>query len=248
MLRIHASYHKCLTKYYLRVMHTLYNRILPKQFGYYHFESIQGLLYNRAHKYSVVSTNGFAIQPQHFSTDFRISRFIRDPRDLIVSGYFYHLRGAEPWFRFVGPTETYWSAINGHVPSTMPSGVSYAEFLSELTKEEGLLAEIEFRKHHFQSMLEWTEDERIKLFKYEDVLGQEATTFDAIFRHYEVPAYQRQLGVAIARQFALSGRKRIKTHIRNPQPNQWKEHFTPRVKEVFYDQYLPLLHHVGYLE
>jgi len=248
MLRIHAGYHKCLTQYYLRVMDTLYNRILPGKFQYTHFESIQGLLYNRVHQYTVVSTNGFAIEPKHLATDFRISRFIRDPRDLIVSGYFYHLRGAEPWFQFVGPTPAYWSAINGNVPQGMPPDLSFADFLQQLSQEEGLLAEIEFRKHQLESMMQWAEDDRIKTFRYERILGQEAATFDSLFRHYEVPAYQRRIGVALARQFALGGRKKLKGHIRNPEPNQWKQYFTPRVKEAFYDQYLPLLRHVGYPE
>ena len=101
MIRIHATLHKCLTMYYLRVMEGTLNRPWRKT-RFEHVESIQGLFYNYLKARRVISCSGFAVDTTRLGKDFRIVRFVRDPRDLIVSGYFYHRRGAEPWFRFRG--------------------------------------------------------------------------------------------------------------------------------------------------
>ena len=124
MIRIHSSFHKCLTMYYLRIMQTLYQRYRPSSSRFAHYESIQGLFYNRLRDHRIVSVNGFAVDPERIDGDFRIVRFVRDPRDLVVSGYFYHRRGAEPWFRMRAPTAEYWAAINGNAPPCLATAGS----------------------------------------------------------------------------------------------------------------------------
>lgn len=73
-------------------------------------------------------------------------RVIRDPRDLIMSGYYYHKRAAEPWCKTVDPTEDHpaWKKVRGCVPTNLPSGYSLTGYLNEASLEEGLLAEIDF--------------------------------------------------------------------------------------------------------
>ncbi len=243
---IHASYHKCLTKYYLRVMHLLYNKIHPRKPGHEHYEAIEGQFYNNFHRHRVTSTNGFAIDLDYLPENFRITRFIRDPRDLVVSGYFYHKRAAEPWFRHLNPTEKYWSPINGHVPPEMPKGMNFATYLEGMDKEAGLITEIQFRRYHFESMRQWKKDDRIKLFKYEDVLGNEEETFDQIFQFYEVPKWERKIGVMLARKYKATNRKKGYKHIRNPKAGQWREHFTPKVEKYFNDLYGDVIEEYGY--
>jgi len=246
MLRIHASFHKCLTMYYMRVMNSLFNKIKLGKRGYKHYESIEGVFYNDVGRYTINSVNGFAVNIGYLRDDFRISRFIRDPRDLIISGYYYHKRGAEPWFRFTYPTLKYWEPINGFIPIGMPKDISYAAYLEKLPKEEGLIAEIQFRKFHLESLRNWVQDERIKVYKYEDILGNEAAVFSDIFRFYQLPKFDRILGVALAKRYALNNVKRDVKHIRNPIPGQWKEHFTPKVKAYFDQRYGDLFELLGY--
>ena len=91
MIRIHASYHKCLTMYFLRTANAALNTLsFSRKKQYEHFESIQGLFYNTMKQYYLCSINNFAPNIEKINGDFRLSRFVRDPRDLIVSGYFYH--------------------------------------------------------------------------------------------------------------------------------------------------------------
>jgi hypothetical protein len=246
VIRIHSSFHKCLTLYFLRVMKTLY----PAWSGvfyrtYAHYESIQGLFYNNLHRHRLVSVNGFAVDLARLDDDFRITRFVRDPRDLIVSGYHYHRRGAEPWFRQVSPTAEYWAAINACVPADMPRGVSYAEYLQRISIEDGLIAEIEFRRHHLESLRAWADDDRIRLYRYEDILGNEAATFADLFRFHGLTRLERTAGVAIARLYAAD-RRSNDGHIRDPAPGQWRDVFTPRVRRHFDEHYFDTVKLLGY--
>lgn len=249
MLRIHASYHKCLTMYFINVMSNTFNKGFPfqKKDQYHHFESIEGVFYNRSHKFKLCSTNSFAIDTDRLSEDFRITRFIRDPRDLIISGYFYHKRGAEPWFRMKNPTHKYWNPINGNVPLGLvdKSDLSFADYLSELDLENGLLAEMEFRKFHLESMRSWKEDSRIRVFKYEDIINNEVSTFEQISDHLEFSNSEKRMVNKYARKFSLQNQGSNK-HVRNPKAQQWKEHFTDKVSEKFNADYSDLLDMYGY--
>ncbi|MEM7450154.1 MAG: sulfotransferase domain-containing protein [Pseudomonadota bacterium] len=244
MIRIHATLHKCLTMYYLRVMEGTLNRPWRKT-RFEHVESIQGLFYNYLKARRVISCSGFAVDTTRLGKDFRIVRFVRDPRDLIVSGYFYHRRGAEPWFRFRGPTDAYWSAINGRVPADMPSDVSYAEYLESLSVEDGLLAEMEFRGAHLDSLRDWPDDERIRLYRYESILGNERETFEDIADFYELTRGEKARMGRLARRHR-SARRTDDPHIRDPRPGQWQSHFTPRVTRHFDREFADLLPLLGY--
>ena len=247
MLRIHCAYHKCLTIYYSRVMRKLYN--VPWRFGakgYRHFNSVIDDFYENLGRYRILSVNNHALDLDRLG-DFRITRFVRDPRDLIVSGYFYHRRGAEKWCDVVGPRPEDWKVVNGNIPSDMPDDVSYAQYLQELSEEDGLMAEIEFRKHHYDSMAEWPDDHpQIRLYRYEDILGHEVETFADILSFYELSALDRALGRRLADKFSAKSQGKQMWHIRNPEPNQWKKRFTPRVTAFFEERHPGLIEKLGY--
>ena len=214
--------------------------------GYRHFAAMEGLFYNSLGKYRVMSANNFSIDISKLHKEFRLTRFVRDPRDLVVSGYYYHLRGAEPWFRHQQPTARYWSPINGNVPIGIPPNYSYSEFLKEISQEEGLIAEIEFRKYHFKSMLEWPEDDRIKVFRYEDIVGNESEVFSEILRFYECNAFERKFGVWLADRFSSKNTRKKNAHIRNSSAGQWRKYFTPKVNSYFTERYGKLIEALGY--
>lgn len=245
MIRIHSSLHKCLTLYYVRVMHTLYNRLLEGSEGFKHYASLQEAFYQNLNRHRIVAANNFAIDLARLGDDFRIVRFVRDPRDLIVSGYFYHRQGKEPWFRAASPTFEYWRPINGCVPGGMEPGLSYAEHLQKLSLEEGLIAEIQFRRFHLESLREWQADERIRLFRYEDILGNERAVFSEIFAFYELPRREALLGAGLAWRYSVRRRKRDR-HVRNPEPGQWRAYFTPRVRSYFDTRYRDIVEDLGY--
>ena len=238
---IHCSYHKCLTVYYKRVMQTLFRRG-----SYRHYNSDIEAFYEGFARQRVASVNNRALDLARLGR-FRISRFVRDPRDLVVSGYFYHRRGAEAWTRIVGPTAEDWSFANGHVPEVLrATHTSFAEYLQSASEEDGLLAELSFRRHHFDSMSAWPKEHPdIVTYRYESILGNEARVFQKIFRFYGLSVLERMVGGWLAKRYAF---KRVASdpHVRNPASGQWRNHFTPRVRRAFDDRYADLIEHLGY--
>lgn len=244
--RIHCSYHKCLTGYFVRVVGGLYNKILPWSAGYKHFDSDIEAFNRHIGKYKVMSVNNHMVNLNALG-DYRISRFVRDPRDMIVSGYFYHRRGAEDWCNVVAPRGVEDKVCNEKILAAMGSEHSFATYLQSLPEEEGLLTEIEFRRPHFESMMKWpTDDPKIKLFRYEEILGSEVRVFEEVFDFYEVPFVEKRIGIYLADRYSAKKQKGKIKHIRNPEAEQWKKHFTPAVTDRFNQLFPGLLDKLGY--
>ncbi len=247
MKLVHCSYHKCLTTYYRKVLSNLYNR--TSKFGneYLHFKSNLEDFYQESNNYRISSINNHMLDFERLGNDFRISRFIRDPRDLVVSGYFYHKQGTEVWSRIINPVKEDWEVVNGCIPRNMGKGHSFSSYLKSLSEEEGLIAEIDFRYNHFDSMKKWPfNDPRIKLFRYENIIGREKDVFAEMFSFYELSETEISDAITIADR--LSAKQQIKKikHIRNPNAGQWKDHFTPKVIDYFEQQHGELIDLYGY--
>jgi hypothetical protein len=243
---IHSSYHKCLTVYFGRIMHAVFNRCLPWSRGYHHYNSHLEDFYRGYQSHRVSSVNNRALDLDRLGR-FKISRFVRDPRDLVVSGYFYHRRGAEEWVTLESPSAADWYFANGVVPEAVQSGESsFAEYLQSVPEEEGLLAELEFRRLHFESMAAWpAEHSDIVTFRYEEIVGNEPSVFRDLFEFYGLSAIERRLGIWFAKRYSIRGRA-ADPHIRNPTSGQWRKYFTPRVRQAFDKQHAGLIHELGY--
>ena len=243
---IHCSYHKCLTVYYGRVLGGVFNRCRPWGAGYRHYNSHLDDFYDGVLEDRVSSVNNRALDLGRLEP-YRISRFIRDPRDLVVSGYFYHQRGAEPWVNIQAPTEEDWYFANGVVPEGLrAAGTSFAQYLQSVPEEEGLMAELEFRAQHFESMARWpTTDPEISTYRYEDILGHEQDVFRELFGFFGLSAVERSLGMIFASRHSI-GKRRRDPHIRNPTSGQWRQHFTPRLRQAFNARYSGLVSQLGY--
>ncbi len=245
---IHCSYHKCLTVYFGRVMSAVFNMCLPWSGGFRHYNSHLEDFYKGFGGLRLASVNNRALDLDRLGR-FRISRFIRDPRDLLVSGYFYHRRGSEAWLNIESPTEDDWYFANGAIPDGLrASGTSFASYLNAVPEEEGLLAELEFRAPHLQSMAAWPDHPDIRTYRYEDILGNEAAVFLELFEHYGFGPLERRLGRFFCRRYSLRklGKRGADPHIRNPVSGQWREHFTPRVRRAFDERYAGLVDKLGY--
>lgn len=244
---IHCSYHKCLTVYFRRVMDGVFNRCLPWSGGYAHFNSDREAFLAGFERLRVASVNNQALDLKRLG-DFRLTRFIRDPRDLVVSGYFYHRRGAEPWCTLENPQDADWRFANARVPAAvLDAGGSFAGYLQSVSEEDGLLAELDFRRDHFASMASWPASHpNIRVFRYEDFIGHEREVFRSIFAHYGLSGIERTLGRFLVDRHSLARRRKRDPHIRNPSAGQWRKHFTPRVKAAFDEQWGGLIEPLGY--
>ena len=243
---IHCSYHKCLTVYFKRVMDAVFNRCLPWSAGYRHYNSHLEDFYSAFGSQRVASINNRTLDLQRLGC-FRMSRFIRDPRDLVVSGYFYHRRGVESWTTIESPTAADWYFANGFVPEDLSVGdSSFARYLQSVPEEEGLMAELEFRRYHFESMASWpTGHPDIVTYRYEEIVGAEAEVFRQLFDFYRLSPLERRLANWFASRYSMR-RVAADPHLRNPASGQWRKQFTPRVRRAFDARYAGLVRQLGY--
>lgn len=243
---IHCSYHKCLTGYFSTVFDILFNKVFFLSKGYKHFDSDLNSFKANFEQYKVSSINNHTLELDKIG-DFKMSRFVRDPRDMIVSGYFYHKRGAEAWCNIINPTGSDDKIRNQKILAQMGGEHSFSSYLNSLSLEEGLLTEIEFRRLHFEEMARFPiEDDRVIIFKYEDILGNESTVFNEIFDFYGLTRTQKAVGGYLAHRYSAENQKGKKAHIRDPQSSQWKNVFTPKVEKRFNELFSDVLTVYGY--
>lgn len=171
---------------------------------------------------------------------FRGSHLIRDPRDVVVSGYFYHRWSEEEWL---------------HIPRSEYGGRTYQELLLSLSLEQGLAAEMRGpAAHTFAEMGAWDYGQPGFLeIKYEDLIEDEAGWFERIFRHYGFGEGAVERCVELAGRFSfreVSGRAvgeiREGTHLRSGKPGQWREVFTPSHRVLFRELTGNLVERLGY--
>jgi hypothetical protein len=105
---------------------------------------------------------------------------------------------------------------------------------------------MEFRKQHFESMLRWpSDDERIRVFKYEDIVGNEKRVFREMFSHYTLSVPEQILGGIMASHFRVEQTK-DRRHVRDPSPGQWQKVFTATATEEFEKRFPGLVQGLGY--
>lgn len=145
---------------------------------------------------------------------FRGSHMIRDPRDMIVSGWHYHLRCTEPW------------ALE---PKDRWGGRSYQAMLKGMNRRDGLLAEIEWaapRTLVHMARWDYRQPEFFEL-RYEELLVDETRWFTRVFGHYGFDASQVEEGLAIAGRYSRRDLSADDPHVRSGEPGEWREFFEP---------------------
>jgi hypothetical protein len=166
----------------------------------------------------------------------RISHLIRDPRDVVVSGYHYHLRTNESWV---------------HEPKERYGGRTYQEFLQSIDEHAGLMAEIErCARSTLAEMAAWPYAQAAVLeLRYEDMVDNEMETFTRLFRFYGFNATAIARGLAIVGQF--SRRHGVPAgeadpHIRSGRPGEWRQAFGTDHVERFKELTGDLVVRLGY--
>jgi hypothetical protein len=151
---------------------------------------------------------------------FRGSHLIRDPRDVVVSAYFYHCKTDESWV---------------HRPQDKYGGRSYQEHLLSLNREDGLLAEIERgARSDVRDMTNWDyHDDRFLELRYEDLIEDQELGFRQLFEHYGFRPAAVERCVDIALGFSLEKQRATSKHIRSGRPGEWQTHFGPSHREAF---------------
>ena len=223
-----------------------------KGFKYEHFDS-DVAKYSEAYKtkrLDVYSVNNFNVP---IDENMRVSHFIRDPRDLMVSGYHYHKWTGEAWcndesisYDHISHHHLFKKYIGG--AELWPLGVSYQEFINKVTKKQGLILELIWRKSHFETMQSWDySSSNVLLLKYEDVIDHEEEFFEILFNHYNFPKeWLSDFLKIVSKHSRKNARLSEKSHTRNGSAKQWASEFDDDIQAEFNSFYPTLLNKTGY--
>jgi hypothetical protein len=232
-LIVHASYHKMGSTWLANVL-----RAISKHYGLSFRQVNEDQEFDSQCDIVVVNHSDII---QGLDLDVRASHMVRDLRDVVVSGYFYHLWTEEAWAR---------------APSPRFDNLSYQEYLRSLNQDDGLLAEIDFLTRYTRKRRIWEwdfTDPRYLEIKYEELFNNQEGGFQRMFSHYGFPPDEVTVCVNIATQFSFErvtkrkpGQESSTNHLRSGIPGQWKQHFKQVHIDKFKEQLGGLLIIMGY--
>jgi hypothetical protein len=184
--------------------------------------------------------------------DLRVVHLVRDPREVLVSGYLYHLHTDEPWCVEIPPSTPPETIGFPLVPYSQESrdrvwkldyltslrGRSYRDNLNRMDTTSGLQFELDhYARWTIEEMLRWTDaqDKRVLMVRFEDIMGSFDTCFDRIGRHLGLRTPERWLLQILARRQDLDRKSadevRAMAHVHDPTPDRWKQYLTDDLTE-----------------
>ena len=252
---LHVGYHKCLTVYVNKILKKLSEEFnfLHRQFRSYHEDKIEDFLEARTPGVYFPKNNPYLdlsnIGP------YKGSHFIRNPRDLIVSGYKYHLWTDEDWcirknynWKRITELDAFKKYIESDEALFPQQGQSYQEYLNSLDKTRGMTLEILRNFGSITHMNKWDyhQPEFIE-FKYEDIIGNEGSVFQRIFEHYGFKPAIVKRGVELAEEYSLKNIKKSEnSHVQDGSLEQWRKHMEPEHIQIFDELYPGVMDRLGY--
>lgn len=174
--------------------------------------------------------------PARRQWNYRGLHMVRDPRDVIVSGCFYHQKSHEAWL---------------HEGRPELGGLSYQQ---KINSYESLDDRILFEMEHagmfsVQEMLAWDyNDASFFEVKYEDLMADsDLQLFHQVYSFLGFPGQNipRMLEISY-RNCLFSGRLKNSTHIRSGKARQWEKHFAAAHRARFLELFGDALQRLGY--
>jgi hypothetical protein len=234
-VRVLAGQHKAMTTYFTAVLGIM--------------SAAYGLPFRQCNRgFAPVPRGGFMLNhTSDFETDegweraaaARIVKIVRDPRDLIVSGYSYHKWTDEAW------ANTRWDG-----------NPSLKERLNSLSTEEGLMLEIRrVARGRETDYLRWIEPrEGLLVLRYEDLMGDDREAlYRRIFEHWQFSGAPLEFGVKAMRLFEFESRTGRKPgqssggkHLRSGKSGGWRSVLTPEHLVAVEEEYGEVIAALGY--
>jgi len=161
-LRVYFGHHKCMTTWVNRLLGRVCNELNWKFVSVSNPYLLDMSLSEYIHRTQtdMVSYTNPDLEIVQTLGDFVGFHIIRDPRDMVVSAYFSHL--------------------HSHPADNWPELIAYRAELQKLSKDDGLLWEMEFLRTEFEQLYEWDyARENVMELKMEDVI---ANPYDQMVR------------------------------------------------------------------
>lgn len=230
IFRFVGTHHKVMTTYFSAVLPLLgFGLRLPHEKVYLSPPSASARL--------VLAMHSKLDLPQ--LAPYRGVHIMRDPRDMIVSGYHYHKWTYETWAR--RPDD---------------NGISYQQKLNSMDKDAGLFLEIDHFIFFYRTMLEnWdmADPDTLEL-SYDDLMGADRDQrYHDIFAHLGLEGRDLDLAVNLMRLFEAgsrsglkSGKTAEKSHMRSGRSGQWKAELSADHIAYIEEELGPVLRKFGY--
>jgi hypothetical protein len=166
--------------------------------------------------------------------DYRGCHMIRDPRDIIVSSYNYHLVSDERWL---------------HKPQERYEGKSYAEYLAGFDKESGINIEADrFYSKAWRHMIAWDYgNPDVFEVRYEAMILDPQHQFHQLLEFLNFKPGVIQAALKFLERQSLHRQKNSK-HVLSGQPGNWVNHVTENNIEHMKRLIGPGLIQLGYEE
>lgn len=251
-LILHFSYHKCMTSYFNSIFHYLGEK-WNWNFRHHNsdYESFHKTLAGYSNN-SIYSLNNVDPKLSLIKVDYRGTHVVRDPRDLVVSGYRYHKWCQEKWTLVPMNTNFREQIKLKQLGLGACSELSYQELLNRVDEETGYLLEYNWRKPMFGQMLNWNfHNPKILELKYEDILGKEEYVFFDIFKFYGFDERMIRFAMKFTMEKSFRNKKANKKtgdnrHAAVGAIAQWKEFMPNSVLSLFNDENQKLLWKLKY--
>jgi hypothetical protein len=190
---------------------------------------------------------------------------IRDPRDVIISGYLYHIRCNEEWcintnfditppiqFPVVPRSQEHKTEEWKRRYVASLGDLSYQENLKRMSQEDGILFEMQrYGSWTVEDMLRWDYScSNVYEIKFETLMRHFDASFSCVFDHIGFTKHQTDLAGEIASvddinkmtAKQISGHR----HISSRDTSKWRRYFTDEVKDVFKSHFGDALQRLGY--
>lgn len=174
--------------------------------------------------------------PHMLNGRYRGLHVIRDPRDIIISSLFYHLKSDEPWL---------------HFPRPRLGGLTYQQKLSGLDPDERFAFEIRnAAAWTIEELLLWRYDNpAFHEARYEDlIVDREGRYFATILEFLGFEEAEVQLGRRVFLETSIFGKtpKPDDPHIRSGRVGQWKQFYRRHHGQLFIEVFRDCLIRLGY--
>ncbi|WP_374674441.1 sulfotransferase domain-containing protein [Ideonella sp.] len=169
----------------------------------------------------------------------RAVHVIRDPRDVVISGAFYHVKTVEKW---------------ANNPKKEFGGKSYRQAISALPTDHDKLV---FEMDHtggktIREMVGWDYGMKDLCFeaKYEDlIVDRDLKIFTPMMQFLGFEGPRLEMALKFVRELSLFGGAAGSDpadHIRSGEGRQWVRTFTPELKAAFKERFPDALQKLGY--
>lgn len=226
---------------------------------YKHHNHDLGLFYASCNtENSILSVNGRVPDFSKLPRRYRGSHFIRDPRDLLVSGYNYHRWcNNEPWATRQPMSDNLRNFFRSD-DSLKPfldienESRSYQKILLDLPEEQGYILEMRYLEISLKPMQDWNyNNPNILEMRYEEIFGNEVEKFSELYDFYRLPRCKFDCFIEIVKHYrfdSLSNRNQtgLKRHASTGTPGQWKTALSEKIYGLFMERHESLVKMLGY--